>query len=251
MRPPHGALNLPVRPARAPTHAHGSVHRYEAILLQRASGASTEAIDALWTATRPIVLDHASSYAHVALLHGSGAPAAHTAAAAAAVSIVDASGAGGEEVLTSAPQLVRAKMCLKLAGWLSERPFPTEGSAVHRCMMDEAAAASAALVTPANATSPSISDELSAMSDAACGRLLSAATAEAPSHAKAHLRWGSWCYRQGSSVLRSLAASGTGGGTDGVIELTSDEHRKLLTLVAEAFPPALANDRRVVEVRPA
>ena len=68
--------------------------------------------------------------------------------------------------------------------------------------------------------------------EAVCGACLENATKQAPAHAKAQLRWGNWCYRQGTYLLKTLSGSGARA------ELNADEEGRLRQLVNEQLPGA-------------
>jgi hypothetical protein len=94
-----------------------------------------------------------------------------------------------------------------------------------------------------------------------CGSCLHAATVQAPSSAKAQLRLGTWCYRQGVAVLQGAgggggggggAGGGGGGGATGAVVSTSSgsgggivlklaERAQLRHLIESAFPQRLAS----------
>ena len=58
------------------------------------------------------------------------------------------------------------------------------------------------------------------------GACLQSATRQAPRHAKAQLRWGHWCYRQGCAQLKAISRG------EIAVELTPDELRAVEALQA-------------------
>ena len=69
----------------------------------------------------------------------------------------------------------------------------------------------------------------SASVDLVAGACLQSATRQAPHHAKAQLRWGHWCYRQGCAQLKALSRG------EAVVELTPDELQAVEALQAKHY----------------
>ena len=223
----------------------GLRQRYEEILQLRATGRPAEALDALWTATQPLMR----------VVSSTSAPAPASAPAASAAAPAEESAMASAEaraaVVALAPptdlELTRSKMLIKLSGWLTERPLVEQlrsgGASGGGASGGAHSALADALRAPeengANGGGLS-AEQLVNGAEEAGGECLRVATLQAPSHAKAHLRWGNWCYLQGAAALKSVGSSADGGG----IEFSPEEKVQLRALVNEYLPPALAADSR-------
>ncbi|KAL1529840.1 hypothetical protein AB1Y20_000771 [Prymnesium parvum] len=178
--------------------------QFEEVLVQRASGQVHEALEALWHMARPLLSGHGTA-------------------------------------TSSSEGLTRCKVLLKLAGWLQDRQYGALSSTLREDLLDwykcEGSRAMAVpIIQGAVAANDITLDAIAVAQDAVCCACLEGATVQAPNHAKAQLRWGNWCYKQGSSVLKSLS------GSHARTELSADEELRLRQLVNERLATAFLFD---------
>ena len=194
--------------------------QYESVLLQQARGESGAALEVLWEGCRPLLA-----------MGGGGGGGGVGGGGGGGVGGGGVGGGGG-----GGGNLVRCKMLLKLAGWLQDRASPRHAGAtsldsdltaeLHSWTTDEGRD----LVRTLNGGRDNggargdsrgggsggsgggsggggggggSGGSASASVDLVAGACLQSATRQAPRHAKAQLRWGHWCYRQGCAQLET------------------------------------------------